>query len=268
VKLVLAAAAAAAGLLFWSDRADAITGFEFSGTGTFTQAPLEFGVIAAPVHGGLAEIQIPAGQLAAFDTFQRLQQPDTALQMRMALDAARRAEEARLRALLRQSQVTPDGCPTSAPPGTLRGGSDRIGIAQLCADSVRAARTPNAARAIIAALHRLGVPYSQPRRDSGGAYYDCSSFVTSAYQDTGTPLRQGGWSPTTFVQVKARWAVPADSAAPGDLVFFGGATPPFGHVGMALAHGFMVHTNRTGDVSHVTRMGSPTAIRWVDPAKV
>lgn len=158
-----------------------------------------------------------------------------------------------------RSMVAPvgaDGCPTVAAPNTLRGGSSIIGIAELCRRSVAAAPTPAAARAIIVALggEFLGKPYSQPRREEPG-WYDCSSFVTRAYTVAGTKLRDG-WSPTTAIMTAGvGWArrIPVSDARPGDLVL----EPAPGHVGMLLADGFWVHTNRTGDVSHITR--APTS---------
>jgi cell wall-associated NlpC family hydrolase len=164
-----------------------------------------------------------------------------------------------------QTAVGPDGCPTAAPPNTLRGGSASVGIAKLCADSVAQARTPQAANAIKAAMANLGKPYSQPKRNSPG-FFDCSSFVTRAYQTAGVPIAPPGQNaPTTKTIVRARWAVhiPLSQVRPGDLI-----EPTSGHVAMALADGFVIHTNATGDVSHVRSMySSAYAVVWVDPSK-
>ena len=158
----------------------------------------------------------------------------------------------------------PDGCPTSAPSGTLRDGAARVGVARLCADSVARARTPYAARAIKFALRNLGAPYSQPNR-MGAFSFDCSSYVTRAYDAGGLDVVRG-WAPTTYTILGARWAVRESfsSRRPGDLVL-----PIPGHVSMSLADGFKVHTNHTGDVSHVTRdYTSAYATVRVDPSKV
>jgi len=93
-----------------------------------------------------------------------------------------------------QNSVGPDGCPTSAPSNTMRSGSSSIGIARLCADSVRAAATPQAARAVKYALNHLGLPYSQERRMQSG-WYDCSSLVMRSYDSAGVDVLVGGWGP-------------------------------------------------------------------------
>jgi cell wall-associated NlpC family hydrolase len=167
-----------------------------------------------------------------------------------------------------QGEVGAEGCSTTSAANTLRDGAESVGIYEICRRSVEAARTPEAARAIINALSPafLGKPYSQPRRNSSG-YYDCSSYVTRAYTVGGLTLAPPGQNaPTTFTIHPARWArqVPLSQALPGDLVL-----PSEGHVGMVLADGWMVHTNRTGDISHVRRLySSAWKVVWVDPAAV
>lgn len=155
-----------------------------------------------------------------------------------------------------QSEVGPEGCPTFAPAGTLRAGSESVGIYELCRRSVEAAPTPAAANAIVTALSGefLGKPYSQPRRNEVG-WYDCSSFVTRAYTVGGTKI-VNGWPPTTASMTSGvGWGqrISFSEARPGDLLL----EPAPGHVGMLLADGYWVHTNRTGDVSHVKR--APTS---------
>lgn len=158
----------------------------------------------------------------------------------------------------------PDGCPTSAPSGTLREGAQSVGVATLCAESVAQARTPYAARAIKFALRNLGATYSQPRRMDADKF-DCSSYLTRAYDSGGLNLVKG-WAPTTYTILAAPWAVkiPFSSRKPGDMVF-----PSTGHVSMSLARGYKVHTNRTGDVSHVKKdYTSAYATVRVDPARL
>jgi cell wall-associated NlpC family hydrolase len=178
----------------------------------------------------------------------------------------------------------PDGCPTTPPADTLRGlaAGGQLSLYEICADSVRAARSPAAALAIRFALSELGAPYSQPLRNSPGIY-DCSSFVSRAYQAAGVPIAYpetpgridggpGQNTPGSRAELAAPWAVPQTplTAKPGDLVFFPGADPPNGHVGMLLAHGLYVHTNSTGDVAHVKTLNAAAVSGWrsVDPAKV
>jgi cell wall-associated NlpC family hydrolase len=178
----------------------------------------------------------------------------------------------------------PDGCPTTPPADTLRGlaATNHLTLYQICTDSVRLARSPAAALAIRFALSELGTPYSQPFRNSPHIY-DCSSFVSRAYQAAGVPIAYpatpdridggpGQNTPSSQQEVAAPWAVPVTpaTALPGDLVFFPGADPPNGHVGIVLADGLLVHTNETGDVAHVDTLDAATASAWraVDPAKV
>ncbi|MBO2465322.1 transglycosylase family protein [Actinomadura violacea] len=170
-----------------------------------------------------------------------------------------------------QVSVGPDGCPTNAPGNTLRDGAKKIGIHKLCADSVAKARTPQAAKAIKWALTHLGWPYSQARRNENG-YADCSSFVTRAYRDSGAIPNlypKGSNAPTTITLVSVRWVhrISLGQAQPGDLVEPIPNSEDTGHVAMRLADGYKVHTNRTGDVSHVERdYTSAYWVGWVDPS--
>lgn len=159
------------------------------------------------------------------------------------------------------------GCPTSAPANTLRRGAESVGIAEICARAVASARNPAAAGAIKYMLNHVGLPYSQPKRNQAG-YYDCSSMVTRAYTAAGVNLAPSGQNaPTTASMRGARWAVkiPTSELRPGDLF-----QPASGHVVMVLADGWMVHTNRTGDVSHVTKMygGAGYWAAYVDASRV
>jgi hypothetical protein len=170
-----------------------------------------------------------------------------------------------------KSQVTvgPDGCPKNVPnPRDLREGAEVIGVQKLCADSVRQARTPEAAKAIQWALSHLDIPYSQPQRNAAD-FADCSSFVSRAYRDSGAVPNlypKGANAPTTSTFPPAAWMhqIPLSQAKPGDLV-----EPHSGHVAMELADGYIVHTNQTGDVSHVERgYGSAYWTGWLDPGHV
>jgi soluble lytic murein transglycosylase-like protein len=168
-----------------------------------------------------------------------------------------------------QTEVGPEGCPTSAPPNTLRHGSDRVGIAEICRAAVADARTPQAAAAIKVALTtQLGKPYSQPKRNSPG-FFDCSSFVTRAYSAVGVPLAKAGQNAPTTATMRhgypwGRKIGSVGEAKAGDLIL-----PTSGHVTMYLGGGWLVHTNATGDVSHVRNLytQSPVLILAVDPAK-
>jgi cell wall-associated NlpC family hydrolase len=173
--------------------------------------------------------------------------------------------------LVGNGPVGPEGCPTTAPPNTLRKGAETIGIYEICRQSVLQAPTPEAAKAIIAALSPalLGKFYSQPQR-MNPEFSDCSSFVSRAYYAAGvnTLLGGGKYAPTTHTyNAGYPWTrfIPAGEARPGDLVL----EPAPGHVSMQLALGFKVHTNKTGDVSHVTKNYDPASVDKfirIDPA--
>lgn len=143
-----------------------------------------------------------------------------------------------------------DGCPLSAPEGTLSPAAQLVGIYQLCIDSVLQAPSKEAASAIKYALSQLGSPYTKVGRMQPGMF-DCSSLVMRSYEAAGaqTVSRGGrGWAPTTWVIRQAPWAVTVSDAEalPGDLVF-----PAPGHVSMLLAHGQMVHTSTTSKPARV-----------------
>ncbi|WP_346049309.1 hypothetical protein [Actinomadura chokoriensis] len=164
-----------------------------------------------------------------------------------------------------QVEVGPDGCPRNAPHNTLRDGAAAIGIRKLCIDSVARARTPEAAKAIKWALSRLGLGYSWALRNELN-YADCSSFVSRAYRDSGAIPNlypQGDNAPNTHDLREVPWTIKISrrQARPGDLV-----EPIPGHVAMQLVGDYVVHTNRTGDVSKVERRAYPTAYwtGWVD----
>jgi cell wall-associated NlpC family hydrolase len=168
-----------------------------------------------------------------------------------------------------QGAVGADGCPTSAPANTLRHGAERVGINQLCADAVANAATPEAAKAIKVALGPgfLGAPYSQPKRNSPG-WYDCSSYVTRAYQAVGVNLAPPGQNaPTTASMVSGHsWSrrISTGEMRAGDFAL----TDAPGHVAMYLGNNWVVHTNRTGDISHVRNLyKSPELVLRVDPAR-
>jgi len=161
----------------------------------------------------------------------------------------------------RQTTVNGNQCPNVAPLSSisgrtvLRDGAEDVGVRELCVEAVAAAPTPEAARAIIFAFNNLGVTYSQDLRSTARAF-DCSSYVSRAYESAGVLMNSGG---THFAtrhlfphsgHSRPEWVVPiaVHAAKPGDLVF-----PSQGHVAMLLPRGFIIHTNATGDVSKVER---------------
>jgi cell wall-associated NlpC family hydrolase len=149
-----------------------------------------------------------------------------------------------------QHSVGPDGCPSRAPGNTLRRGAASMGIGKLCADSVAGARTPQAAVAIKYALAQLGTPYSQSKRNQKG-WYDCSSLTGRAYASAGvyfTPRGANNTRVRDYIYAVGTWTAKVSQEKPGDMYI-----PQPGHIGMYLAHGYMVHSSQPGDVTHVTK---------------
>ena len=177
-----------------------------------------------------------------------------------------------------QVLVGPDGCPTAAVPGTLRDGSEAIGVQKLCQTAVKQAATPQAALAITWAFQHLGAVYA-----CGGAgrmlpwRADCSSYVSRAYHE-GAGLGTAGdtWAPSTRdmvpwdgVKLDPHYAfVPSNLLRPGDLVLYNSCPQggcPYRHVVMYLGSPdggktvWMAHTNSCGDVAHISAFaGFPT----------
>lgn len=190
------------------------------------------------------------------------------LQLRQA-EAQRIAAE---RLATQPREALANQCPTSTPANTLRDGAAEIGIFELCARSVRQAPSETAAKALLFAFDNLGVPYSQPLRMTDG-HFDCSSFVSRAYDAAGVEAALAtGWAPTTrqlapypgYQGVSWLETITWDEKLPGDLML----TSPSradggGHVVMVAADGFMLHTASTGDVSHVKAIYQETRVPYV-----
>ena len=126
-------------------------------------------------------------------------------------------------------------------------------------------------------LGNLGVPYSQTQRMTKG-WYDCSSYVMQGFEAAGVNVLQANrHAPTTHsIAPHSGWGsypwlvtVKPGDVKPGDLLLW---VPPerTGHVALQLADGLMVHTARTGDVSHVASdsyIGRAHLVRRVVPSK-
>lgn len=164
-----------------------------------------------------------------------------------------------------QAIIGPDGCPISVPETGLRDGSELFGASQLCSESVAQAATPQAALAIKYAFSKIGAPYAcggvgrmEPYR------FDCSSLVSRSYWDgAGVPVAGETWAPSTRnmmpwdgVSLDPHYVeVPVDQVRPGDLLLWRSCTQEpcrYQHVTMALANGYMLHTNSCGDIAHVS----------------
>lgn len=166
-----------------------------------------------------------------------------------------------------QAQVGPDGCPTETLPGVLRAGAEQFTATELCQRSVLAAKTPQAAEAVKWAFSKLGAPYACKGVGRMGDFrFDCSSLVSRAYAETsGIPIASATYAHSTRnmmpwdgVSLDPHYfEVPAAEVAPGDLLLFRSCDSEpcaYQHVTMAISDGFMLHTNRCGDVAHVTRI--------------
>lgn len=199
----------------------------------------------------------------AFDAEAVSEQVRRDVEERRQVEEKRITDAARAQAARAQTQVGPEGCPTSVPPRTLRDGADGIGAFELCISSVASAATPQAAEAVKFVFVNLGVPYSRTDR-MGDGYFDCSSYVMRAYAAAGVPTLQDGWAPSTHTiapypgHASYPWleTVAYSDAQPGDLLLRPSSPSRGdggGHVAMLIASGFMIHTAATGDVSHVAR---------------
>lgn len=203
----------------------------------------------------------------AYQSFEKAQQAEEYANIRRAkADVILESTETALRAAVgddfkHQLTIGPDGCPTSAPGGSIRSGLPAE-IARLCARSVALAPTPEAALAIKYAFRTLGAEYAcdgigrnLPMR------YDCSSLVARAYAEgAGLLTATETWIPTTRNLLpwdgvsQAAWArtIEPDEALPGDLVLYDTEHLASRHVVMLLADGHMLHVAACGDISHVT----------------
>ena len=139
------------------------------------------------------------------------------------------------------------GCPALDDPELLRDAAAADGHG-LCIRSVHEARSDHSAAAIVEGFGLLGLPYSRGRRGQDG-YDDCSSFVGRSYRDAGFALSASDWEPSSWGMRDAPWAVVVDAPLPGDILWRSG------HVAMALADGYQMHTSQYGDVSHVRAIG-------------
>lgn len=164
---------------------------------------------------------------------------------------------------LKVEPTTPTTCPSKVPSGALMGGADEIGAKKLCEKSVKEARSPAAAAAIVWAFNHLGEPYNSggvPIDVENFGSFNCATFVAKAYY--------WGARNTGFLQLP--WT-PAYASAPdflkpvgtahkagdinimwrsGDMASSGGQA---GHAQMFLADGWLIQSGGTGRVTNVTR---------------
>lgn len=246
------------------------------GTGTGLSGGEGMGGSSQDLTDGLLGVDaLSAGAMADAGTV------DLALTGLMNADAIRAAEAARAAlearraaAMSNQTEVGPDGCPVTAPARGVQTSGD-IDLNDVCARSVADARTGAAAKAIKYALTHLAVPYSQAQRNQEG-YYDCSSFFSRAYEETGLPIISkynganalvtwqfvggNGYSALPFSH-----EIPFEDARAGDAIL----TADLGHMAMKLVDGLMAESPNSGQVSRVIgQWFSGGRAAWIDPSAV
>jgi cell wall-associated NlpC family hydrolase len=101
-------------------------------------------------------------------------------------------------------------------------------------------------RAAWIALREVGVPYRWGG-SSPGSGFDCSGLVYWAYGRLGIALPH-----SSYALAGAGRPVRSSRLRPGDLLFFWG----FGHVGLYIGHGRMVHAPHAGERVQVVRLAA------------
>ncbi len=100
----------------------------------------------------------------------------------------------------------------------------------------------------------LDMPYTWGGRSSFG--YDCSGFVQMLYRQMGIALPRDS-------KDQAKWEgfheIALEDMQPGDLVFFGSASPKISHIGMWLGDGLFIHTSSSENKPYmrVSRLADP-----------
>jgi cell wall-associated NlpC family hydrolase len=100
-------------------------------------------------------------------------------------------------------------------------------------------------RAARIALRAVGIPYRWSG-SSPASGFDCSGLVYWAYGKVGVPLPHSSYALAGMGRRVARQRL-----RPGDLLFFTG----YGHVGLYVGRGRMVHAPHSGRVVEVVRLG-------------
>jgi len=149
-----------------------------------------------------------------------------------------------------------------ADPSVLAGGCDPVNLVEPPPGFSLPPETPPAVvTAIFWAFGQLGTPYAfggdctAARSGDPAHQCDCSSLVQQAYRAAGISLPR-----TAAEQFHAGTPVAGlDQLRPGDLVFVPGADGTAdapGHVGMYLGNNMIISAPQTGQVVHITDLGS------------
>jgi cell wall-associated NlpC family hydrolase len=100
-------------------------------------------------------------------------------------------------------------------------------------------------RAARIALREVGVPYRWGGSSPSG--FDCSGLVYWTYSRLGISLPH-----SSYALASRGRRIRSSRLRPGDLLFFWG----YGHVGLYLGHGRMVHAPHAGERVQVVRLAS------------
>ena len=166
-----------------------------------------------------------------------------------------------------QTDVAPSECPTTAPAGMMRGGSQKVGVRALCERSVRTARTSEAARAIVFAFSNLGKPYGGDIRATTG--FDCSSLVARAFVAGGEKRFFSGLPSTTGYASTPAFLKRVETAKSGDIhimwrsgLSIASSGGQNGHAQMFLADGYIIQSGGGDGDSRVNVAKAPTWGGW------
>jgi cell wall-associated NlpC family hydrolase len=113
------------------------------------------------------------------------------------------------------------------------------------AHAAAVAQAARAVTAVKAAKDQLGDPYQYGA--AGPDSFDCSGLAQYAWRKAGIRLPRVAASQYRALRVKVAW----NGVRPGDLLFFW----RFGHVGVYVGGGQMIHAPRSGSRVRYERLG-------------